>query len=137
MSTILGINAYHGDSSACVVIDGKLVAAVEEERFRRVKHWAGFPSESIRYCLKEAGLVSKDIDHVALNRNPSANLLKKALFAFSKRPSLKAVTDRLKNASKIKDIRPALAEAFGVTSGELRAKFHNIEHHRAHLARAF
>ena len=53
---ILGINAYHGDSSAALVVDGKLIAAVEEERFRRIKHWAGFPTESIRCCLKEAGV---------------------------------------------------------------------------------
>ncbi len=51
MTYILGINAFHGDSSACLVKDGALVAAVEEERFRRVKHWAGFPTEAIRYCL--------------------------------------------------------------------------------------
>ncbi|MBI2095122.1 MAG: carbamoyltransferase [Candidatus Omnitrophica bacterium] len=135
--SILGVNAYHGDSSACLVRDGRLVAAVEEERFRRVKHWAGFPAESVRYCLKEAGLAPGDIDHVALNRNPGANLLKKALFAFSKRPNLEAVRDRLKNASKIKDIRPSLAAALGVPPGALRAQFHNVEHHRAHLASAF
>ena len=51
---ILGLNAYHGDSSACIVVDGKLIAAVEEERFRRIKHWAGFPTEAIKYCLDEA-----------------------------------------------------------------------------------
>lgn len=50
---ILGINAYHGDSSACIVRDGKLLAAVEEERFRRVKHWAGLPTEAIQFCLNE------------------------------------------------------------------------------------
>jgi len=75
---IVGINAYHGDSSAAIVVDGKLIAAAEEERFRRVKHWAGFPSEAIKYCLSEAGVKVEDIDHIALNRNPTANLLKKA-----------------------------------------------------------
>jgi len=70
---ILGINAYHGDSSACLIIDGKLIAAVEEERFRRIKHWAGFPTESIRYCINEAGISVEDIDHIAVNRNPTAH----------------------------------------------------------------
>ena len=56
MINILGINAYHGDASASLVIDGKLVAAVEEERFNRIKHWAGFPAESIRWCLDDAGV---------------------------------------------------------------------------------
>ncbi len=55
MTYVLGINAYHGDASACLILDGKIVAAAEEERFRRIKHWAGFPSEAIRYCLQEAG----------------------------------------------------------------------------------
>ncbi|MCK5345469.1 MAG: carbamoyltransferase, partial [Candidatus Heimdallarchaeota archaeon] len=92
---ILGLNAYHGDSSACIVVDGKLVAAVEEERFTRIKHWAGFPNEAINYCLDEAGIAIDEVDHIAVNRNPKANFFKKALFAFSKRPSLKLVTDRL------------------------------------------
>jgi carbamoyltransferase len=70
---ILGLNAYHGDSSACIVIDGKLIAAVEEERFTRIKHWAGFPFEAIEYCLDEAGVRVEDINHIAVNRNPNAN----------------------------------------------------------------
>ena len=81
---ILGLNAYYGDSSACIVADGELIAAAEEERFTRIKHWAGFPSEAIIYCLNEAGVEFKHIDHVAVNRNPKANFLKKAkgLFIF-------------------------------------------------------
>ena len=67
---ILGINAYHGNASAALVCDGKLVAAVEEERFNRVKYAAGFPAAAIRYCLKEAGLTLADLDHVAVPRNP-------------------------------------------------------------------
>jgi carbamoyltransferase len=61
VSVIFGINAYHGDSSACLVVDGKLIAAAEEERFRRIKHWAGFSSESIRYCLDEGGITLADV----------------------------------------------------------------------------
>ena len=71
---ILGINAFHGDSSAALYVDGELVAAVEEERLRRIKHWAGFPSESIRYCLSEAGVKSDQVDHVAFSRDPMAHL---------------------------------------------------------------
>ena len=66
---ILGLNAYHGDSSACIIADGNLLAAVEEERFTRIKHWAGFPKESIRYCLREADVTIEQIDHIAINRN--------------------------------------------------------------------
>jgi predicted NodU family carbamoyl transferase len=71
---ILGLNAYHGDSSACIVVDGQLIAAVEEERFRRIKHWAGFPSESITYCLKEAGMRAGDIEPILVSRNSTGIL---------------------------------------------------------------
>ena len=70
---------------------GGVGAAAEEERFRRIKHWAGFPAEAIKYCLREAQVEVKDLDHIAINRNPRANLLKKSLYAFARRPSLDAV----------------------------------------------
>ena len=82
MTYILGVNAYHGDSSACLVKDGVLVAAAEEERFRRIKHWAGFPSEAIRYCLAELKIGLGDVDHVAINQDSKANLWKKIGFTF-------------------------------------------------------
>ena len=100
-TTILGLNAYHGDSSACLVVDGEVVAAVEEERFLRVKHWAGFPGEAARYCLEHAGIDVTELDHIAINRDPSANLMKKVLFTLKKRPDISAIGDRLKNASHV------------------------------------
>jgi carbamoyltransferase len=114
-----------------------MVAAAEEERFRRIKHWAGFPSEAIRYCLGEGRVGLGEIDHIAVNRNPSANLLQKGLFAFRNHPSLGLVKDRLKNASRIRDIREALSSEFGIEPQELRARIHQVEHHVAHLASAF
>jgi carbamoyltransferase len=134
---ILGLNAFHGDSAACIVVDGQLIAAVEEERFTRIKHWAGLPVQSIDYCLKEAGITISDVDHIAMNRDPKANLMKKALFAFRKHPSLNLITDRLKNASKVLDIRTLLGEKLNVKGKKLKAQIHNIEHHVAHLASAF
>lgn len=132
---ILGLNAYHGDSSACLVIDGQLVAAAEEERFRRIKHWAGLPTEAVRYCLTAGGITLDQVDHIAINRNPSANLLKKALFAFQKRPSLKAITDRLSNAGKVADLKTLLCNEFKTQNSKF--KIHNVEHHQAHLASSF
>ncbi len=134
---ILGLNAYHGDSSACLVQDGKLIAAVEEERFQRLKHWAGLPVRSVRYCLEEAGISLSDVDYIAINRDPRANFLKKALFAFSKRPSFRLVSDRLKNASRVKDVRALLAENMATEPNKLKAKLVNVEHHVAHLASSF
>jgi carbamoyltransferase len=134
---ILGLNAYHGDSSACIVVDGQLVAAVEEERFKRTKHWAGFPVASIRYCLETAGVKAGDIDHVAVNRNPASHILKKALFAMRRRPSLDLVRDRVKNAVKVRGLKETFAEAFPDDAPTWKARVHNVEHHLAHLGSSF
>jgi carbamoyltransferase len=134
---ILGINAYHGGAAACLVRDGELVAAAEEERFRRIKYWAGFPTEAIRYCLAAGGISAYDLDYVGISRNPNANLQKKILFALSRRPSFNLVRDRLANAAKVRDPRKALVESLGLDPASLKAEFHNVEHHRAHLASAF
>ena len=189
---ILGINAYHGDASAAIIKDGKLLAAVEEERFNRFKHCAGFPAESIRYCLKVAGVSVEDVEHIGISRDPSAHLHKKVLFAatraakqitgvqrgegeprrqfdnvtqqdlssgtnvsdesaFSTSSSIpvsdsrngkgvgifRQIKDRLGNAAKVRDLKDDLAQALGVTKSSLRAQFHNVEHHRAHLASSF
>ncbi len=132
---ILGLNAYHGDSSACLVKDGKLIAAVEEERFRRIKHWAGFPSESIRYCLDEAGINLDEIDHLAVNSDPKANFIKKVSFTLSKRPELDLLTDRLRNKKKRQSVSQLLEKKFSGQS--FNGDVHHIEHHLAHLASAF
>ena len=92
---ILGLNAFHGDSSACLIRDGVLVAAVEEERFRRIKHWAGFPSESIRYCLAAAGAKLADVEHVAINQDARANLGRKLMYTLRHRPDFGLVLDRI------------------------------------------
>jgi len=85
---ILGLNAFHADSSAALLRDGNLVAAAEEERFRRVKHWAGFPSEAIAFCLREAGVRLSDVDHIAVNQDNSANVLRKIRYFFPHHPNL-------------------------------------------------
>ena len=130
---ILGLNAYHGDSSACILKDGILLAAVEEERFLRIKHWAGIPTKSIKYCLEEAGISLKDVDYIAINRDPKANLAKKVKFSLLKRPSISLITDRLKNSKKVNNLHETLEKEFG----EFNAKIMNIEHHLAHLASSF
>jgi carbamoyltransferase len=134
---ILGINAYHAGASACLLRDGELLAAAEEERFRRIKYWAGFPSEAIRYCLAEAGISAYDLDHVGISRNPRANLHKKIIYALAHRPSASFVRDRLANAAKVADPRSALVDALELQPSNLKAQFHHVEHHRAHMASAF
>ncbi len=134
---ILGINAYHGGASACLIKDGVLVAAAEEERFRRIKYWAGFPSQAIAFCLDEAGITAYDLDHVGISRDPSANLLKKVLFTLARRPSLDLIRERLTNQFRVRRPDAALCEALHLDRRRLRAQFHRVEHHRAHMASAF
>lgn len=131
---ILGINAYHGDASAALVVDGKLVAAAEEERFNRVKHSAGFPTRAIRYCVQSAGIKPSEIDCAALARDPKARLLRKVLYAV-RMPRL--AFNRLGVLKRFVSVREELASALGVGSEDLKATFHRVEHHKAHLASSF
>jgi carbamoyltransferase len=134
---ILGINAYHGGASACLIRDGHLIAAAEEERFSRIKYWAGFPVQAIQYVLQEGGITAHDLDHIGISRNPNANLLQAALFAFRRRPSLSLITDRLSNTMKVGSLKSVFTEQMGLKAADLKAEFHNVEHHRAHMASAF
>src|SRR5258708_34295242 len=95
MTAILGLNAYHGDAAAALVVDGVLVAAAEEERFNRIKHVAGFPSLAAAWCLSEAGLKPADLDHVAIGRDPRANLGAKGRRPLRHRPGIRYVRERL------------------------------------------
>jgi len=133
---VLGINAYHGDVAAALLRNGELVAAVEEERFRRVKHWAGFPTLAIQSVLAIAGITGAKVQHVAISRDPKANLVRKGLFTVTHRPDLRLVLDRMKNAGKVRDLHGPLAAALGVPRDDL-PKLHFVEHHPAHLASAF
>lgn len=137
MTAILGLNAYHGDAAAALVIDGELVAAAEEERFNRIKHVAGFPSLAARWCLEEAGVRPEDLDHIAVSRDPRANVGQKLLRTIRHGASARYLKARLQNAAKIRDAKTALAEALGIDPADLRAQVHNVEHHQTHVASAF
>jgi len=132
--TILGLNAYHGDSAACLFVDGKLVAAAEEERFRRIKHWAGLPTQAIDYCLREGGVTVSEIDHIAVNRKPGVNNLRRLLFVLRHRPDPRLMWQKVRNIRKAATVKEALEAHYGTS---LRAESHQIEHHHAHLASAF
>jgi carbamoyltransferase len=135
VTLVLGINAFHADAAACLVRDGQLIAAAEEERFRRIKHWGGFPQHAIAYCLKEAGATPGDLDHVAINRNGRASMGKKLAYVALHRPSPSLVMQRLKNRRQWRSIEDWFAQSF---PGErFGAQIHSIEHHEAHLASAF
>jgi carbamoyltransferase len=131
---ILGINAYHGNSSAAIVCDGKLVTAVEEERFNRVKYAAGFPANAVRHCLTDAGLTLSNIDHVAVARNPWARIGTKLFYAL-RMPRF--ALDRSKILTRFSGIKQDLAKACDVDPKCIHAQQHRVEHHAAHLASAF
>jgi carbamoyltransferase len=135
---ILGINAYHADSSAAIFKDGKLLVASEEERFRRIKHWAGFPSLAIQFCLNEAGVSMSDVDYISIGRDTKAKFWNKVMFmlkGIGKKNSLLA--DRLSNSKQVVSIEKELADLGGLSLREVKSKLKYIEHHRAHLASAF
>jgi carbamoyltransferase len=134
MSLIIGINAYHGDSAACIVRDGQLIAAVEEERFRRVKHWAGFPTKSIEYCLEAAGCNIIDVTDIAVNQDPMANRFKKIQYVLSHTPSPIMLWDRYKNKMARANIDDELTRN---SLGGFHGKIHQIEHHLSHLSSAY
>src|SRR5678815_3251952 len=134
---ILGINAYHGDVSAVLVRDGVLVAAVEEERFRRIKHVAGFPTQAIRACLDMAGVKPTEIDHVGVSRNPKAHLWRKGLFALTQRPKGGMIGDRAANYRRVGAIPETVAEVLGLGPSDRKPQVHWVEHHPAHLASTF
>jgi carbamoyltransferase len=137
VTAILGLNAYHGDAAAALVVDGELAAATEEERFNRTKHVAGFPALAAAWCLAEAGLRPEQLDHVAVGRDPRANIGAKVRRTLRHRPSMSFVRQRVANQVRVRDAGNATADALGVERGSLRAKLHNVEHHRAHAASAF
>jgi carbamoyltransferase len=132
--TILGLNAYHGDSAACLVVDGKIVAAAEEERFRRIKHWAGLPTNAIDYCLREGRVELGEINHIAINRQPGVHNFRRLGFVLSHRPHPKLMWQKIKNIRSAASIKETLQSKYKV---ELKAQIHHVEHHLAHLASAF
>jgi carbamoyltransferase len=131
---ILGINAYHANASAAIVVDGQLIAAVEEERLNRIKYAAGLPSRAVQYCLQAAGVELSEVDHIALPRDPWARLGTKLRFAM-RMPRF--AIERANVAARFGGIKEELASALDLDPQSIRAQFHRIEHHRAHLASTF
>ena len=132
---IIGINAYHADSSACIIKDQNLIFAIEEERLRRIKHWAGFPILSIKNCLEVAKINLSDVDYICINSNPKVNIIKKIIHILKYRPSIKLIINKFRNKKKNQNIKNIIKREF--TNDEFRGKIINIEHHDAHLASTF
>lgn len=135
---ILGINAYHADSSAAIFVDGEMIAATEEERFRRVKHWAGFPSMAIEFCLREANIHLEEVDYVTIGRDPRAKMWNKAMFLLrNAHKAYPLLVDRLQNRTAINSVEEEFTHHFGISHNLISKKMLRVEHHRSHLASSF
>lgn len=136
---VLGLNAYHADSSAAIFVNGELLVATEEERFRRVKHWAGFPTEAIKFCLREAGCTLEDVTAITIGRDPSAKRDRKARFVLKHpRAAWSMWSQRSANKDDIEKLHERFEEVEpGVDTEMVKSKIQFIEHHRSHLASAF
>ncbi len=132
--TLIGLNAFHGDSAAAALADGRFQVGVEEERFTRVKHWAGLPEQAIRHCLGEvAGGSLAEVDAFAVSRQPKAYLARKAALALRNPRSLGRAFSRARNLSQVGSLAEQLGERFGATA----PRVYPVEHHLAHIASAF
>ncbi len=134
---ILGLNVYHGDSSACLLKNGKIICAFEEERFTRQKHWAGFPKFSIQACLDECSINFEDIDYITVSRDPKFNFVKKVKYLLSRPMSILNFSNRIKNRSLIKDLSSDFVNYFHLEIEFVESKLKFVEHHSSHLASAF
>jgi carbamoyltransferase len=131
---ILGLSAFHADASAAAVVDGRFVAGVEEERFRRVKHWAGFPERALAFCLEEMGGDLEAVSAIAVSRQPRAYLFRKAALALSHPRSLRRAASRVQNLAQVAALDRRISATFG---GRRSPRLHPVEHHLAHIASAF
>src|SRR5713226_1253532 len=133
---VLGLNAYHGDAAAAVLTPGGLASGVEEERFTRVKHWAGFPRLAMEHCLREIGSTSSDGETAfAVSRLPKAHFWRKAALALSHPRSLGRSLARVRNIAQLSSLEDRLAQTVG--RGKRPPKLYPVEHHLAHAASAF
>src|SRR5438477_7738252 len=135
---VLGLNTFHADSGAALVKDGELIAAVTEERLNRIKHFAGFPAQSIREVLDIGGIAITDVDHIGINKDNRANLLAKLGFALTNLGRItKMARQRLEYRAKVRNTPSLLSEALGIRPHQLRAQVHNVEHHLCHAASCY
>tara|TARA_A100001037_G_scaffold266344_1_gene258404 strand:- start:4722 stop:6473 length:1752 start_codon:yes stop_codon:yes gene_type:complete len=134
---ILGLNAYNADASAAILTNGELTAAVEEERFTRIKHSAGFPYQGVKFCVDSTNYGAQDLSHIAICRNPKAHFWEKVLFTILNRPNPVGVIDRLKANTKVLTLQDELQQSLNTQNPSFKPKLHKVEHHKAHIASAF
>ncbi len=134
---ILGLNMFHADASAAIVLDGEVKFAVAEERLNRHKHFGGFPALAVKACLDAVGAKISDIEHVAVGQDSDANLVKKVQYALANPAKILNFIRLRQRKEAIRDVRSLLAKALDVDSAQLGFQEHHLEHHIAHIASAY
>ena len=134
---ILGLNMFHADASAAIVLDGEVKFAIAEERLNRHKHFGGFPALAVKACLDAVGAKISDIEHVAVGQDSDANLAKKVQYALANPAKILNFIRLRQRKEAIRDVRSLLAKAFEVDPSALRFREHHLEHHIAHIASAY
>ena len=139
MTAILGISGYYHDSAACLVVDGEIRSAVQEERFSRIRHDAAFPHNAVEYCVKSSGFTPDQIDHVVFYDKPFLKFdrILETYLAFAPRgfsSFSKSLPVWLKEKLFQKSV---LAKALEPTFGDLGDRLLFSEHHLSHAASAF
>src|SRR3984957_9780616 len=134
---ILGLNMFHADASAAIVVDGEIRFAIAEERLNRHKHFGGFPALSVKACLDAVGAKMSDVDHVAVGQDSDANLAKKVQYALANPAKILNFIRLRQRKETMRDVRSLLAKALSVGSDQLRFHEHHLEHHIAHIASAY
>ncbi len=137
MTVILGINSFHAGASAAIIINGKVEFAIAEERLNRIKYFSGFPSLSIKECLKYCGLKINNVDHIAVGRNPSSNLNKKIFYTATNFYLLPNLIKIKTSRNTLDDLEKLMEKECGFKRKDMSFKTHKIEHHIAHTASAF
>ena len=134
---ILGLNMFHADASAALVLDGEIKFAVAEERLNRRKHFGGYPALSVKACLDAVGATISDVDHVAVGQDSDANLAKKVQYALANPAKILNFIRLRQRKEATRDVRSLLAKALAVDSAQLRFQEHHLEHHIAHIASSY
>jgi len=135
---VLGLNTDHGDSAAVLTGEDGVIAAIAEERINRKKHCADFPAQAIAEVLRIGGVEMQDVTDIAVARNPKANLAQKAAFVGRHPQSGTALARRRFGVHRqVASTADRIASEMGIERDSIRASFHQVEHHLAHIASAF
>src|SRR5258708_3764611 len=134
---ILGLNMFHADASAAIILDGEVKFAIAEERIKRRKDVGGFRGLAVKACLGAVGARISDVEHVAVGQDSDANLTKKVQYALANPAKILNFIRLRQRKEAIRSVRSLLLKALDVDSSQLRFREHHLEHHIAHIASAY